>query len=200
MEIRESRRDELVVLELAGRLDAKGAKEVERHVSQLIAAHRAFVILELTGVEAVDSAGLRSVLRLHRRLEAGEGFLMLSAPSPTVREALEVSGVDRELEIASTLDRALARATPEALRADRTGKLAARLLGVPNRVEDEDPRSAVRELGHIAAALIRPNSSGSADARRPPPKASDPTDDAEAARPSRGLASWLDRLRGRSDA
>jgi anti-sigma B factor antagonist len=51
------------------------------------------LVLDLSGVEFVDSSGLRVLIELHQNRSQAGGSLVLRTPSPAVRRLLEVSGV-----------------------------------------------------------------------------------------------------------
>jgi anti-sigma B factor antagonist len=51
------------------------------------------LVLDLSGVEFVDSSGLRVLIELHQNRARAGGTLVLRTPSPAVRRLLEVSGV-----------------------------------------------------------------------------------------------------------
>jgi anti-sigma B factor antagonist len=52
------------------------------------------VELDLSGVEFVDSSGLRALIEAHQRFEASGSSLRLVHPSPAVVRLFEISGVD----------------------------------------------------------------------------------------------------------
>jgi anti-sigma B factor antagonist len=51
------------------------------------------LVLDLSGVEFVDSSGLRVLIELHQHRSQAGGTLVLRTPSPAVRRLLDVSGV-----------------------------------------------------------------------------------------------------------
>ncbi len=51
------------------------------------------LVLDLSGVEFVDSSGLRVLIELHQNCSQAGGAVVLRTPSPAVRRLLEVSGV-----------------------------------------------------------------------------------------------------------
>lgn len=82
--------------------------EIDAHTSpSLTAAIDAAgpdVRLDLSGVEFVDSSGLRVLIDAHRRLVAAGGGLRLVALSEPVRRLLEISGVTEYLGIEDVAD------------------------------------------------------------------------------------------------
>jgi anti-sigma B factor antagonist len=51
------------------------------------------LVLDLSGVEFVDSSGLRVLIELHQNRSRAGDTLVLRTPSPAVRRLLEISGV-----------------------------------------------------------------------------------------------------------
>lgn len=66
-------------------------------LTQVESGQPCVVQLDLSGVEACDSAGLQLLLALKARLEQQGGTLSLESPSAVVREALGIFGLDTDL-------------------------------------------------------------------------------------------------------
>jgi anti-anti-sigma factor len=91
----------------AGRLDTASAPAVEPALLAMIVPG-ARVVLDLSAVTYISSAGLRIVLKAAKQARAGGGGFALAAPQPAVREVLEVSGFDRIIAIHPTRAAAIA--------------------------------------------------------------------------------------------
>jgi anti-anti-sigma factor len=89
LQITPSTEGSVQVIELAGRLDHSSAAEFDAAVA---AAPGNRVVLDLSKLEYISSAGLRSVLGALKRLGANGGMLALAAPIPSVVEVFEISG------------------------------------------------------------------------------------------------------------
>lgn len=57
------------------------------------------VILDLAGTDAIDSAGMSLLVRLHRRLEADGGELLLRRPTGRVDHLLQAVGLIPPLRV-----------------------------------------------------------------------------------------------------
>jgi anti-sigma B factor antagonist len=57
------------------------------------------VRLDLSGVEFVDSSGLRVLIDAHQKLQAAGGSLTIVSPSDAVHRLLQISGVDDYLAV-----------------------------------------------------------------------------------------------------
>ena len=65
------------------------------------------LVVDLSGVEFIDSTALGVLIEARRRLGRDEGFL-LAGPGMETRRALRISGLDKHFGIHDTVDAALA--------------------------------------------------------------------------------------------
>ncbi|MNR95564.1 putative anti-sigma factor antagonist BtrV [compost metagenome] len=93
------------VMTVSGRLDAVSAPEFERDCSGYSDAR---IVLDLSGLEYVSSAGLRSILTLAKQVKSGGGSLAIAGLNGLVKDVFEMSGFDSFLPLYSDLDAALA--------------------------------------------------------------------------------------------
>jgi anti-anti-sigma factor len=91
----------------AGRLDTASAPSVERALLAIMAPG-ARVVLDLSAITYISSAGLRVLLKAAKEARAAGGAFALAAPQPAVREVLDVSGFDRIIAIHPTPAAAIA--------------------------------------------------------------------------------------------
>lgn len=105
MQITTYQQDGATIMAVSGRLDAMTAPDFERDSTTIGDAK---LILDLSGLAYVSSAGLRSILALAKRLQSTGGSLVLCNVSGLVKEVLEMSGFDSFLPIHPSLDAALA--------------------------------------------------------------------------------------------
>lgn len=96
------------VLTLQGRLDAGSAPALEERGKSVITEQGAKLVLDMTGVDYISSAGLRTLLVLAKTAKTVNGALALHSVQPMVREVMEISGFDKILFI--TADSAAAQA------------------------------------------------------------------------------------------
>jgi anti-sigma B factor antagonist len=99
-----------IVIAITGRLDGTTAPEFETRILDLIAQGHRRIIVDLTGLGYISSAGLRVLLVAEKRLKPQAGRLLLSAPGGLVSKVLGAAGFEEILETYATLDEALARA------------------------------------------------------------------------------------------
>jgi anti-sigma B factor antagonist len=101
------RRDEAVVVSLAGELDLYNAEEVRSALLDACAAEPRTLVVDLEGVRFIDSTALGVLIEARSRL-ADRGGFRLAAPGLETRRALEVSGLDRHFHVHDTVAEALA--------------------------------------------------------------------------------------------
>jgi anti-sigma B factor antagonist len=96
------------VFHLTGRM-AFGTRlqEVETQISELADHGIHKLILDLSGVEFLDSSGLGVLLLLYGKIKDRGGHLRLVAPTPKVLDVLKMTRTDSILSIASNLEAAI---------------------------------------------------------------------------------------------
>jgi anti-sigma B factor antagonist len=100
MEIAHEHDGEVIVVKLTGRLDSSTAKAAEDGLSAAIAgAEGPRVVIDLTGLTYVSSAGLRVLLLTDKKIKAAAGRLALCGLGASVREVFTISGFDTLLAL-----------------------------------------------------------------------------------------------------
>jgi anti-anti-sigma factor len=87
-------REDSVRITVTGEVDMDNAADVEHQVLDAISNQLTAVTIDLSGLDYIDSAGLRVLFTLHTRLEMLQIALRLLVPhhSP-IRRVIDVSGV-----------------------------------------------------------------------------------------------------------
>jgi anti-sigma B factor antagonist len=88
-------------LAVGGELDLYSAPELRDELAALPEDARCLVV-DLTAMTFVDSAGIAALLVAARRLRAHGGTMTLVVEDPRVLRVLEVTGLDRYFEIRAT--------------------------------------------------------------------------------------------------
>jgi anti-sigma B factor antagonist len=76
------------------------------------------VVLDLSGVNSIDSAGIGELVLLHTQAQSQNADMKYASPSPLVRDLLGLTNVDLVLEIHPSLSDALAAFEPAEACAD----------------------------------------------------------------------------------
>jgi len=71
------------------------------------------LVVDMSGTQFCDSAGLHVLVRAHKRARARGGELLLVLPDPAVLRVFALTGIDRMIPNFSSLEKALAQ-TPGA--------------------------------------------------------------------------------------
>jgi anti-sigma B factor antagonist len=101
--------DQNVVLRVSGEIHATTAPKFSERLNESIADGKTGVILDLTGVEFIDSTGLSVLLNGLRRVTRARGTMLLACANPTVLRLFEITKLDSTFEILPTCDEALER-------------------------------------------------------------------------------------------
>ncbi len=95
------------VLTVSGRIDSGSAPLLEEHVLRATTPG-CKLVLDLSAVDFMSSAGLRILLLTHRKITACDGRVVLVGLSDDLRGTLSATGFLKFLSIAPTLDAGLA--------------------------------------------------------------------------------------------
>lgn len=85
----------------------RDSQSVESTVDDLIAAHRARVVIDLHGVSFVDSAGLGILVSCHGKLASAGGQLRLAGVNDRILNVFKITKVDTVLHTDPTVADAL---------------------------------------------------------------------------------------------
>jgi len=109
MQIGEDKVGEALVIAPAGRVDSVSSAELERVVVARLDGGERRLVLDLSGVEYISSAGLRVLLMAAKRLKAPPAALVLCGLGPSVRTVLELAGFLPLFTVEAGREQALAR-------------------------------------------------------------------------------------------
>ena len=115
MKISERKQGDITILQPHGRLDATNAADMDRSVATLIKGGVTHLVLDLSGLEYVSSAGLRVFLSAAKNMKNAQGKFSLGNPTPQVRQVLEVAGFSTILPVFATMAEAIGTCTAEAV-------------------------------------------------------------------------------------
>lgn len=146
------------VLELTGFLDAVAAEDFVSQCEALLAPDVKQVVLDLTGIEGLDTTGAHSLLKLRRDLQDRAIQLRVVCPPGPLREAYDQAGVGRQIPACENLDLAVSGfASPFRLSTEANGRVrvvfCAGRLDVKNVPELEHILKAEMDAGRRAVVL-----------------------------------------------
>ncbi len=101
----------VTVFQLGDRLNMGNSEEFEQAAKGAYAAGGRNMILDLSKVPSLTSAGIRTILVIHKMLAEAKdtaSHLKLVNPMPAVRKVLDIAGLLNFIEIYSSVDEAVA--------------------------------------------------------------------------------------------
>lgn len=107
MEIKREELGDVTVGAVRGRLDAAGAPALEVFCREWIDGGTRKLLLDLSGLEYVSSAGLRAILATAKKLQGLGGSLAICGLGGVVKEVFTISGFDSLLPIAEDRSKAV---------------------------------------------------------------------------------------------
>lgn len=94
IEINVSNQEQVTLVEVSGRVDSMNANQFGTALSEQIDDGKTQLVLDLSSVEYMSSAGLREIVTSLKKAKRAQGDLRLAQPSDRVREVLEMAGLD----------------------------------------------------------------------------------------------------------
>lgn len=92
MEIKTRKEGQKQLVSVNGRVDAVSAPEFEKSLSELIGQGEKILIVNLTQLDYISSAGLRSILSVAKKLKAQNGDIFFTGLKGPVEEVFKISG------------------------------------------------------------------------------------------------------------
>lgn len=107
MDIQEERKDGFLILCLEGRLDANNSKIFEEKLLAVIDQGETRLVIDLSQLDYVSSAGLRTFLLGSKRLTPAGGQIVLCSLQEPVKQVFDIVGFYSIFSILGSKDEAL---------------------------------------------------------------------------------------------
>lgn len=107
MEILETKKKNVNIVSLSGRLDAYSANELEKKLGSLIEAAQVRLAVNLEQVEYISSSGLRVLLAALKKVRKQQGDIKLACLQPYVKEVFDIAGFTQLFNILDTEEAAV---------------------------------------------------------------------------------------------
>lgn len=107
MDIRFRTVEQATVVEIVGEIDGKTAPEAQRTILSLIEPGGK-ILLDMTQVTFMSSAGLRVLLATYRQVTSSKGQVVLVALSAEIEDTMSLTGFMRFFSVYDDVDSALA--------------------------------------------------------------------------------------------
>ena len=102
------------IIAIAGEIHVSTAPRFSVLLDQALTRGKTAVVLDISGVEFIDSTGLSVLLNGLRRVHRQRGRMALVCANPTVLRLFEITRLDATFDIHPTRDEALSAAREEA--------------------------------------------------------------------------------------
>lgn len=102
LEFETTQLEDVSLVEVKGRVDSANATQLGDFLTTEIDEGKTRLVLDLSLLIYMSSAGLRELVNAYRKLERIGGDLLLANPSPRVRDVLELSGLNTVLKVFET--------------------------------------------------------------------------------------------------
>jgi anti-anti-sigma factor len=97
-----------LIVHVTGEVDMSNAEEVGATVIRATPNEAQGVVLDLSGVEYLDSAGIYVIYRMRASLQArGQSLILVIPPTSPVHDSLRLAGAERPGEVADAVEDAL---------------------------------------------------------------------------------------------
>lgn len=108
-DIQFSDRERVVTARLTGEIDLSNADSIENAIAEATPNHALALILDVSALDYLDSAGIHLIYKLREKLRARGQTLRLVIPADSpANDALRLAGVSRNIETAESVDAAIA--------------------------------------------------------------------------------------------
>jgi anti-anti-sigma factor len=107
MECNRHKANGAMVISVTGRMDAVTARDFEKESGAWTGEEEKKLVVDLSGVDYISSAGLRSFLLLGKRVKAAGGTLALSGMQGMVRDVFDMSGFATIFPVYATIEEAV---------------------------------------------------------------------------------------------
>jgi anti-anti-sigma factor len=107
MELTKQEQGDVVVVSVSGRMDAVTAPDFEKGFQDYMESGAKKFVVDLSKLEYISSAGLRSILSSAKKLKAGSGKIAFAGLTGMVKEVFDISGFGSMFDIYPTVDEAV---------------------------------------------------------------------------------------------
>jgi anti-sigma B factor antagonist len=103
--------DQIVVARVSGEIDLSNTGGIERVIAEAMTNERLALILDLSKVDYLDSAGIQLLYQLRERLRVRSQVFRLVIPaSSPANHALKLAGINRYIDTSETVEDATSEA------------------------------------------------------------------------------------------
>ena len=104
-----SERDGWSVLQVGGEIDVATAPRLREQLIKLVNEQRFMIVVDLGGVDFIDSTGLGVLIGALKRVRTHDGNLVLVCTEPRIVKVFEITGLNQVFQIHSSVNAAVIR-------------------------------------------------------------------------------------------
>jgi anti-sigma B factor antagonist len=108
MEVSLKKSGDISVVDISGSIDSKTAPDLQQNILDIVPDTNK-IILDLTKVSFVSSAGLRVLLMVYRQLKAKDGKVVLVGLSDEIKDVMFMTGFITFFAIEATVEEAITK-------------------------------------------------------------------------------------------
>jgi len=106
MEISCNKQNQALVVSVSGRMDGTTAHQFEQECDPWVEQGEKLLIVDMSQVEYISSAGLRSILSTGKKLKSSGGALVFVGMQDMVKEVFDMSGFNQLFSVYHSLEEA----------------------------------------------------------------------------------------------
>jgi len=107
MNITQKSTDNIIILELSGRLDTRTSSDLETRVLEIIDNEQVRLLMDFSELDYINSTGLRILVMAFQRLSRTGGELAICGVKDYIFEIFDISGYNKLFPLFSDQDQAL---------------------------------------------------------------------------------------------
>lgn len=110
VDMKEEQAGAVTVLQVKGRIDSTTASKLDERLTAMLSAHKARVVVDLSQMDYISSAGFRVLLLAAKRADQNASRLVLCGLSVKVRQLFDLGGFLDLFAITATREEGIASA------------------------------------------------------------------------------------------
>jgi anti-sigma B factor antagonist len=110
LQIDVTRRDGFTILSPQGEIDFATGPQLKEAITDLLVSGEVNLVVDLLGVDFIESTGLGALIGGRRRAHALQGSLVLVCTEDQMLKIFRITGLDKVFRIHETVDSAIGRA------------------------------------------------------------------------------------------
>ncbi len=102
MKIEVTKENDIAIVAVEGEIDVETSPQLRERFDKLLAEGEHNFVIDMGGVDFIDSSGLAAFVRLFKRVRIGEGDVKLCGLRPEILKIFELTRLNRVFDIFDT--------------------------------------------------------------------------------------------------